>query len=452
MGEKSTTFNDACKMSFNEEHWQKINYNTICYEHNYAKNLAHYRNVELEKQRAYKYRNRSIMNLEKLLVDFETHFKENGGIVLWARHADEALKMIDNIIANQGTSSVSRSNSCVLDEIGLNDHLKKKNVRVIETSTGRFILNTADMAPYHPMFTTINFSKEEINGVLTERYKLKSGSTLRQMVNFIRYQLSQQMADNEISITGANFLIADTGGVVITENEGNILSASNASKIHVVVAGIAKIISSTEDLAVLLPLLSMHAQGQRMAVVNSITYGPSVKQGAENMIVILLDNGRTRVLADEKQRQIMSCIHCGACASVCPVYKNIGGYAYDSPYMGPLGIIMTPLKEGMKKYQHLASACSLCRRCTEFCPVGIPLDDLIIENRHLIANERIGDPKVEAILKTMIRHCTSRKKLDCPQWLKKIETKRFFPKSGSELLPPFAPKSFSQMWKDGEVI
>ncbi len=452
MGEKSTTFNDACMMSFDEEHWQKINYNTSCYERNYAKNLAHYRNVELEKQRAYKCRNRSIMNLEKLLVDFETHFKENGGTVLWARHANDALKMIDHIITNHGTSTVSRSNSCVLDEIGLNDHLKKKNVRVIETGTGRFILNTADMAPYHPMFTTINLSKEEINGVLTERYQLKSGSTSRQMVNFIRYQLSQQMADNEISITGANFLIADTGGVVITENEGNILSASNASKVHIVVAGIAKIISSTEDLAVLLPLLSMHAQGQRMAVVNSITYGPSVKQGAENMIVILLDNGRTRVLADEKQRQIMSCIHCGACASVCPVYKNIGGYAYDSPYMGPLGIIMTPLKEGTKKYQHLASACSLCRRCTEICPVGIPLDNLILENRHIIANEQVGDPKAEALFKTMIRHCKSRKRLDCPPWLKKIEVKRFFPKSGSKPLPQFAPKSFSQMWKDREVI
>ncbi len=452
MGEKSTAFEQACQLSFDEEHWQKINYSTSCYERNYAKSLAHYRNIELEKQRAYKYRNRSILNLEKLLVDFETHFTDNGGTVLWARHADDALQMIDDIIAKSGARFVARSNSSVLDEIGLNNHLKKKSIDLVETNIGRFILNVGRMAPYHPMFTTINLSKEEINGVLTEHFKLKSSSTSRQMVNFIRYQLSQQIADCNVSITGANFLIADTGGVVITENEGNILNATNTSKINIVVAGIAKVITSAEDLSVLLPLLSMHAQGQRMATINSITYGPSLMQGDENMIVILLDNGRTRVLVDEKQRQIMSCIHCEACASVCPVYKNIGGYAYNSPYMGPLGIIMTPLKEGTKKYQHLASACSLCRRCTEICPVGIPLDNLILENRHIIANEQVGDPKAEALFKTMIRHCKSRKRLDCPLWLKKIEVKRFFPKSGSEPLPQFAPKSFSQMWKDGEVI
>lgn len=452
MSEKSTAFKEACRMSFNEEHWQKINYSTSCYERNYAKNLMQYSNVELEKQRAYKFRNRSIINLEKLLVDFETRFTDNGGTVLWARHTEDALKMIDDIIEKSGSSSVSRSNSSVLDEIGLNGHLKKKNVHLIETNIGRFILNTAAMAPYHPMFTTINLSKEEINGVLTEHYNLKAGSTSRQMVNFIRYQLSQQLADCGVSITGANFLIADSGAVVFTENEGNVLTATNLSKIHIVVAGIAKIISSLDDLTVLLPLLSMHGHGQRMAAINSITYGPSFGQGAENMIVILLDNGRTRVLSDEKQRQIMSCIHCGACASVCPVYKNIGGIAYGSPYMGPLGIVMTPLKEGLKHFEHLTSACSLCHRCTEICPVSIPLDDLILENRHVIATKRIGDPKVEAMFKTMIKHCKSRKKLDFPQWLKKVEIKRFFPKSGSKLLPPFAPKSFSQMWKDGEVI
>ena len=147
---------------------------------------------------------------------------------------------------------------------------------------------------------------------------------------------------------------------------------------------------------------------------------------------------------------MISCIHCGSCVSVCPVYKNIGGYAYDSSHVGPMGVVMTPLMRGLKEYEFLASACSLCGKCVEICPVKIPLDDLIIENRHLIATEKVGDAKMEAMFKRLIWHCKSRKRMDAPLLMKKLELKHFLNTTWGDRreMPEFASKSFSQWWKE----
>jgi Uncharacterized conserved protein containing a ferredoxin-like domain len=174
-----------------------------------------------------------------------------------------------------------------------------------------------------------------------------------------------------------------------------------ASKIHIIVAGIDRIIPSLEDLSILLPLFSSHSTGHSMNVINTIMTGPSREnQDSEQMVVILLDNGRSDLLKNEVVRQSLSCIHCGACISVCPIYKNIGGYSYGTTYIGPVGTVITPLMNDLEDYQHLTTVCSLCGRCVEVCPVKIPIPDLMIENRRLVAKERIGDAKFEALLKT----------------------------------------------------
>jgi L-lactate dehydrogenase complex protein LldF len=446
MSNKNLRFNDDCSLAFDEEHWQKINYNTGCYEKRFANSQENYRNVELEKQRAYLLRNKSLMNIEKLLVDFETHFKDHGGQVLWARDVDDAQEMIWDLVNKRDIHGITRSNSVVLDEIGLDDFLAEKNVKLYESSVSRYILKAMGNPPYHPVYPTMNLSAEEINGILHEHYKLKPYSTPKQMVNFIRHQVNQQLAKAQVCITGANFLLSDVGGVVMTENEGNILKSCAAAKIHIVVAGIEKVVPSIEDLSILLPLSSAHAIGHGMTSINSITTGPSNGKGPEQMVVILLNNGRSELLGNEIIRQSLSCIHCGACISVCPIYKNIGGYAYGTPYIGPIGTVMTPLMYGLEKNQHLTSLCSLCGRCTEVCPVKIPMDDLIIENRRLVASERIGNAKFEALVKTMIGHCKSRKKMDCAQWLKKMEIKQLVSKSAftKRTMPELAPKSFNQ--------
>lgn len=451
MSEQSIKFNGDSNIAFNEEHWQKMNYNTGCYERRFANSQDHYDNLELERQRAFQLRNKSLLNLEKLLVDFETHFTENGGNVLWARDENDAQEMIWEIVNKRDNQGVMRSNSAVLDEIELDHLFAEKKFPYYESSVARYILKAAGQAPYHPVYHTLNFSKEEINGILNEHFKLKLGSTSKQMISFIRHQIKQDLKKVDICVTGANFLLSDVGGVVLAENEGNVLKSCATAKIHIVVAGIDKVISSVEDLSIMLPLLSAYANGHGMTAVNSITVGPSKnRQGPEQMYVILLDNGRTNILENEVIRQSLSCIHCGACISVCPIYKNIGGHTYNAPYIGPIGSVMAPLMFGLEVYQHLTSLCSLCGRCTEVCPVKIPIENLVIENRRLIAEKRVGNAKYEALVKSMISHCKSRKKMDCPQWLKKLEIKQMVSKSAftKRTMPELAPKSFNQLSKE----
>ena len=451
MSEPKTIFKEGCEVAFDEEHWQKINYSTGCHEQNFAKGKVNYRNLDLEKQRAYTLRNKSLLNLEKLLVDFETHFTDNGGKVLWARNADDALTMIFDLIRKEKANAITRSNSTVLDEIELNGFLERNNIRVVETEVGRFILHLAKQKSYHPLSPSIHLSKEENNAILTENYKLKADSSIKQMVNFVRQEVAVESQDIKICITGANFLVSEAGGVVLTENEGNILKSTSTAKVHIVVAGIDKMIPTVDDLGVLLPLLSLHSNGQSMAACNSITFGPAKHDnGPEQVYVILLDNNRSELLSHEKQRQVMSCIQCGACVSVCPIYKNIGGYSYGTKHIGPVGTVMTPLMEGLEEYNHLNAACSLCGKCVELCPVKIPLDDLIIENRHLAITEKTGNARFDTLLKTMIWHCKSRKKMDSPLFLKKLEAKRLLaPLWGDNRpMPEFASKSFSQQWRE----
>lgn len=450
MSDPKTIFKQGCEVAFDEEHWQKINYSTGCYEQSFAKGKVNYRNLDLEKQRAYTLRNKSLLGLEKLLVDFETHFTDNGGKVLWARNADDALTMIFDLIRKEKANAIMRSNSTVLDEIELNGFLERKNIRVMETEIGRFILHLDKQKPYHPLSPSLHLSKEENNAILTENYKLKPDSSVKQMVNFVRHEMTIESKDVPICITGANFLVSDAGGVVLTENEGNILKYTSTTKVHIVVAGIAKVIPNIDDLSVLLPLLSLHASGQSMTAFNTITFGPAKNgNGPEQMYVILLDNNRSELLSHENQRKVMSCIHCGACVSVCPIYKNIGGYSYGTKHIGPVGTVMTPLMEGLEDYNYLNSACSLCGKCVEICPVKIPLDDLIIKNRHLAMTEKAGNVRFDAMLKAMIWHCKSRKKMDSPLFLKKLELKRLLgPLWGERPMPEFASKSFSQQWRE----
>lgn len=451
MNEPNIEFKQGCEKAFDEEHWQKINYSTGCFESSFAKGKVNYRNLDLEKQRAYTLRNKSMLGLEKLLVDFETHFSENGGKVLWARNADDALTMIFDLICKEKANAIMRSNSMVLDEIGLNGFLERKNVRVVETEVGRFILHEGQQKPYHPLAPSIHLSKEENNAILTGQFKLKPDSSAKQMINFVRHEVAIESKEVPICITGANFLLSDVGGVVLTENEGNILKSTSIAKVHIVVAGIAKMVPSIDDLSVLLPLLSLHASGQSMTACNTITFGPAkTGNGPEQVYVILLDNNRSELLSHEKQRKVMSCIHCGACVSVCPVYKNIGGYSYATKHIGPIGTVMTPLMEGLEDYNYLNSACSLCRKCVEICPVKIPLDDLIIENRHLAIMKKTNNSKYDALLRAMIWHCKSRKKMDSPLFFKKLELKRLFGLlwGNNRPLPEFASKSFSQQWRE----
>ena len=198
----------------------------------------------------------------------------------------------------------------------------------------------------------------------------------------------------EVGITGANFIIADIGAIAVTENEGNARLSCSMPKTHIVIVGIEKVIPSMTDLALFWPLLATYGTGQRITVYNTIVTGPRQEgetDGPDDMYVILLDNGRTNILANEKARESLYCIRCGACLNACPVYKNIGGHTYATPYSGPIGSVITPHLKDMDDWKHLSYASSLCGNCTEVCAVKINLHELLLENRHEAVEKRTND-------------------------------------------------------------
>jgi L-lactate dehydrogenase complex protein LldF len=228
-------------------------------------------------------------------------------------------------------------------------------------------------------------SKEDVAKLFTDKLGTHPNLTPEQLTLVARDKLREKYAQAEVGITGANFIITDIGAIAVTENEGNARLSCSMPKSHIVIVGIEKVIPSMTDLALFWPLLATYGTGQRITVYNTIVTGPRQENetdGPEDMYVILLDNGRTNILANEKTRESLYCIRCGACLNACPVYKNIGGHTYATAYSGPIGSVITPHLRDMHDWKHLSYASSLCGNCTEVCAVKINLHELLLENRH----------------------------------------------------------------------
>jgi L-lactate dehydrogenase complex protein LldF len=273
----------------------------------------------------------------------------------------------------------------VTEEIHLNKFLKKHNIESVETDLGEYIQQLDDEPPYHIVTPAMHKSKEDIARLFVEKLNTAPNLTPEQLTLVAREKLREKYMQAEIGITGANFILADTGGIAISENEGNARLSCAFPKTHIAVVGIEKVLPSINDLALFWPLLATYGTGQTITSYNSIISGPrqpGETDGPEEMYVILLDNGRTNILANEKARESLYCIRCGACLNACPVYKNIGGHAYETTYSGPIGAVITPHLREMGEWKHLSYASSLCGNCTEVCPVRINLHELLLENRH----------------------------------------------------------------------
>ncbi|MEO8583415.1 MAG: LUD domain-containing protein, partial [Flavitalea sp.] len=257
-------------------------------------------------------------------------------------------------------------------------------IESIETDLGEYIQQLDGEAPYHIVTPAMHKSKEDVAKLFHEKLGTKPGLSPEQLTLVARDKLRSKYAEAEVGITGANFLIADTGSIAITENEGNARLSCSFPKTHIAIIGIEKIIPSFHDLGLFWPLLSTYGTGQTITVYNTIVSGPrqhGETDGPDEMYVILLDNGRTNILKNEKARESLYCIRCGACLNACPVYKNIGGHAYGTTYSGPIGSVITPQMQNMKEWKHLSYASSLCGNCTEVCAVKINLHELLLENR-----------------------------------------------------------------------
>ncbi|HRN57513.1 MAG TPA: lactate utilization protein B, partial [Agriterribacter sp.] len=358
------------------EHRRTINYNIGKYNAAVPAGKQQFHDLNLARERAKNVKWRAIETLDQQLEEFERQFTARGGKVIWAETAAQALDEILTICKAKACKTVVKSKSMVTEEIHLNAFLQKNGIESIETDLGEYIQQLDEEAPYHIITPAMHKSKEDIAKLFAEKLGTDSKLSPEQLTQVARTILREKFTNAEIGITGANFLIGDTGSIAITENEGNARLSCSWPPVHIAIAGIEKMIPSFSDLGLFWPLLSTYGTGQRITVYNTIVSGPrqpGETDGPDEMYVILLDNGRTNLLANAKAREALYCIRCGACLNACPVYKNIGGHSYNTTYSGPIGSVITPHLKGFNEWKHLSYASSLCGNCTAACPVKINL-------------------------------------------------------------------------------
>ena len=366
------------------EHRRKLNFNISKYNAVVPKGKAQFPDLTRVRELAKNKKWEAIEHLDLYLTQFEDQITKRGAKVFWAEDSEQALNFIGDLCKEKECKSVVKSKSMVTEEIHLNDYLTSIGVESVETDLGEYIQQMDGEAPYHIVTPAMHKSKEDVAQLFNKHLGTDISLTPEQLTLVARKNLRDKYVQAEIGITGANFILSDIGGIALTENEGNARLSVAWPKTHVVIVGIEKTIPSMNDLGLFWPLLATYGTGQQITVYNSIITGPRQPgevDGPEEMYVILLDNGRTDLLSNAKAREALYCIRCGACLNACPVYKNIGGHAYDTTYSGPIGSVITPHLRGMHDYKHLSYASSLCGNCTDVCPVKINIHELLLENR-----------------------------------------------------------------------
>ena len=451
MTEKGTIFNQNVKqVAFDDDHRKRMMSRYEFFTRVAEDCANHYTNIELEKSRAFNIRNKAFKNYDKLLVDFETNVINNGGIVRWARDADEAKQMIYNILSDEKAKNIVKTKSIVAEEIGLMPYLEMKKVNISETDTGDFICYQFDERPSDPKFSAAHKSRSEISEVFSNNFKVKENLNAKQLVTVTRKVLNDKYLKADAAITGADFFVADTGDIILSENEGNVLKSIANANIHIVLVGIEKLIPSIDDINVLLPLSSLYEVTKVKAKSLYTILNKPAKEGekSQKLYVILVDNRRSDLMAREAQRSILTCIECGACHSVCPVFNTIGGHVYDNAFPGPVGVIQS-ISNGYEESAHLATLCMSCHQCEQYCPMKIKISDLVLKNRMEIAKEDSSLIAERRLLSFILKRLANRKDMDkSKEFLNRLELKQLIKKTWGvhREMPVFAEKSFSEIW------
>lgn len=445
---------DSQLAASDKELHRKLKHSIAQYTRKAENGKKQFTNLDLAKSRAAAIRRKVIDNLDKYLIEFESNFIKNGGKLIWAQDAEEALLEIGKILEKSDVRTVVKSKSMVSEEIGLNEFLEQKNISCHETDLGEFIQQEAGEKPFHIVTPAMHKSKADVAALYHKKFGLAESSTPEAITTYTRSYLQNKFSQAAIGITGANFLVADCGAIAVTENEGNAVLAMSLPKIHIAIAGIEKIIPSLSDLDLFWPLLATHGTGQNVTTYNSIIRGPkqeNEKDGPAEMYLLLLDNGRSELLKQVEQRRALSCIRCGACLNVCPVYTTIGGHAYGNVYSGPIGKVIAPNMDTREKYAHLSDASSLCGKCTDVCPVKIDLHNLLLQNRKT-AYDMGMQGKAEKMAWYFWKNAMlSRKKMNKGgAKVKNLLLRSFFKKAwGSQReMPAVAEKSFNQLMRE----
>ena len=452
MPDLKNIFHDDSKIAFDKKHRRTINFNISRYDEAVSRGKLRYKNLELAKQRASYIKDKVVANLANYLEEFEKNAIRNNIQLIWARDSKEAVSEIIKVLKENDAHLLVKSKSMISEEIELNENLEKTGFEPVETDLGEFIVQVAGEKPYHILTPAMHKSKEDVAKLFNEKFNTPLNSTPTELTHYVREKLREIFTSAEVGVTGANFLIADTGGIILTENEGNGFMSVAFPKVHIVITGIEKILPSISDLPLFLPLLAAHGTGQQVTVYNALITGPKREgeaNGPEKMFLVLLDNNRTKIAAEKEHFKALKCIRCGACLNACPIYKNVGGYTYAATYTGPIGSVITPFMSGFDKYNHLSYACTVCGACTEVCPVKIPLHDLLLLNRKKSVEQNLGTFGWNSGMKAYEWAFRNRKNLDLVNGIIKnqlVKTNKNVLGTEKEF-PVFAKNSFSKAWK-----
>lgn len=330
----------------------------------------------------------TLLHLDKYLAKFAENAEKAGARIHWARDGREACAIVLELLKERDASRVVKAKSMAAEEIHLNAALEKEGINPVETDLGEWIIQLANETPSHIVVPAIHKTKGQIADLFTEKVGIEKTDDVDVLTKTARRILRSYFAGAEVGISGVNFGVAETGTILILENEGNIRLTTSLPKTHIALMGIEKIVPRLRDLDVFLKLLPRSGTGQRLTTYQSLITGTkrnSADEGPEEVHIILMDNGRSRMLAHPTTRQSLACIRCGACLNACPVYQQIGGHAYGSVYPGPIGAVITPQLVGIGKTRQLPFASSLCGACREVCPVKIDIPELLLHLRAEIA-------------------------------------------------------------------
>ena len=404
----------------------------------------------------------TLQRLDYYLEQLADNVQRLGGHVHWAATAGEAREIVLRLCREHGVKMAVKSKSMATEEIHLNEALEHAGVTPIETDLGEYIIQLAHERPSHIIAPAIHKTKGQVADLFSRELKGQFAADPEVLTAVARRELRQKFLQADMGITGANFAVADTGTLVLVTNEGNGRMVTSLPRIHVAVMGMEKVIPSMTDLMVFLAILARSATGQKLSSYTTLVRGPrrpGELEGPEELHLILMDNGRVRQIAGTL-REALYCLRCGACLNVCPVYRQIGGHAYGYTYPGPIGILLTAMLEGDRSVKDLAHASSLCGACKDVCPVRIDIPRMLIELREHLDRGRIAPWHERALFgaarrlmeSPMLFHSSAR----VGRWLQRPFVSggrvRRLPGFGgwtaTRDLPPVAPRTFTERWKD----